>query len=320
MKAADKYLLAVCMFSTLFVGVNAQDTVKEEVVFKSGENVLSGTLVLPDSAESVPVILFMGGMYEWGDFHPQREVFIEENLEAVFPRSGVGVFYYDPRGVGDSDGRWGRATLNDFADDALAAISYLKQRKEVDPERIGIIGHGEDGWVAQIVAATAPDEVKFMVSLAGPTFDPTKQLINEYHSEYVCNGEDSTAAYDRAAQKAQSHQNWVSMISITKRWRHMKMKLEYDSAEYLREITIPALFIFGENDGQVYPSWAMEELNTVFQDSIPPNFSTFSIPGANHYFHVVSPCYKYEDESESIRKNFSFRFNEVFRSWVFGQL
>lgn len=320
MKIAGNFLLVLFMISFLSAAANAQDMVREEVVFKSGENVLSGTLVLPDSAENVPVILFMGGMYEWGDFHSQREIFIEENLEAIFPQSGVGIFYYDPRGVGDSEGRWSRATLNDFADDALAAISFLQQRKEVDPDRIGIVGHGEDGWVSQIVAATAPQEVKFMVSLAGPTFDANRQLVNEYHSEYVCNGADSTAAYDKAVQKAQSHQNWVSMISITKRWRHMKMKMEYESAQYLEEITIPALFVFGENDGQVYPSWAMEELNTVFPDSIPSNFSTFSIPGANHYFHVVSPCYDYEDESENIRRNFSFRFKEVFREWIFEQL
>jgi len=324
MKMAGNILLVWCMIPLLSIGVgagvNAQDIVREEVVFISGDNVLSGTLVLPDSAENVPVILFMGGMDEWGDFHSQRQSFIEENLEAFFPAMGIGVFYYDPRGVGDSEGRWGRATLNDFADDALAAISFLKQRKEVDPDRIGIVGHGEDGWVAQIVAATAPQEVKLMASLGGPTFDATKQLVNEYHSEYVCNGADSTAAYDKAVQKAQSHQNWVSMIAITKRWRHMRMKMEYESAKYLKEITIPALFVFGENDGQVYPSWAMEEMNTVFPDSIPSNFSTFSIAGANHYFHVVPPCYDYEDDSDTIRKNFSFRFKEVFREWIFDHL
>lgn len=320
MNIAGKFLLALLLVFYLAVGVIAQDIVGEEVVFKSGENVLSGTLVLPDSANNVPVILFMGGMYEWGDFHPQRKVFIQENLEAVFPKAGVGVFYYDPRGVADSEGRWGRATINDFADDALAAISYLKQRKEVDANRIGIIGHGEDGWVAQVVAATAPEEIQFMVSIAGPTFDATKQLVNEYHSEYVCNGEDSTTAYNKAVQKAQSHQNWVSMISITKKWRHMKMKMEHKPTQYLRDITIPALFIFGENDGFVYPEWALEELDVVFQQSIPSNFTTFSVPGANRYFHVVPPCYEYEDEVNNIRKNFSFRFKEIFRNWIFEKL
>lgn len=298
----------------------AQDTLGEEVVFKSGEVVLNGTLVLPDSARNVPVLIFMGGMYEGGEVHPQREIFIQENLEAVFPKAGVGVFYYDPRGTGESTGRWGQAAFTDFADDANAAIQYLKQRKEIDPDRIGIIGLGEGGWIAQIVAATSPRHVKLMASLAGPTFDPTRQLINEYHSEYVCSGEDSTLAYEKAVQKATSHQNWVSYLPLTKKWRHMKMKLGFKPDSYISEIEIPALFMFAENDGQVYPSWAKQSLEEIFPDSLPSNFSVYTIAGANHFFHVANKCYDYREESQSVMRSFSFNFKEVFQDWIFEHL
>lgn len=314
-----------CLAVVLIVAIStltssAQDFQREEVVFKSGEIVLSGTLVLPEVNENVPIIVFMGGMYEWGEAHPQRVSFIEENLEAVFPEMGVGIFYYDPRGVGESDGRWGRTTLNDFADDAVAAIDYLSQRKEVDPDRIGIVGHGEDAWVAQIVGATASDKVRFTASIAGPTFDPKKQLVNEYHSEYVCEGEEDSVAYEKAVQKAQSHQNWVSVIAITKKWRHMKMKLGFEPAEYLSQIDIPALFMFGGNDNHVYPEWAIEELNDVFSDQLPVNFTVYEIPNANHFFHVVPPCFDYEEEEESLMKNYSFRFRELFTEWIISNI
>lgn len=292
----------------------------EEVVFKSGDIVLNGTLVLPENAENVPVLVFTGGMLEWGDFHPQREVFIRENLEDIFPPAGIGLLYYDPRGAGESDGRWGRASLNDFADDAKAAVHYLKQRKEVDPNRIGIVGLGEGGWTAQIVAATAPEQIKLMASLAGPTFDPTRQLVNEYYSEYVCNGQDSTSAYNKAVQKAQSHQNWVSVLPLTKRWRHMKMKIGFEPEAYISKIDIPALFLFAENDGKVSPDWAMESLREIYPDSLPSNFTVHTIAGANHFFHVVPKCYDYKEESQSVQKNFSFRFKEVFQDWIFENL
>lgn len=314
-----KYLAVILIVAFTTSVSNAQDIQREEVVFKSGDNVLNGTLVLPNGEENVPVIVFMGGIYEWGDFHPQRASFIEENLETVFPKMGIAVFYYDPRGVGESDGRWGRTTLNDFADDAVAAIDFLSMRKEVDPSRIGIVGHGEDAWVSQIVGATTSDKVKFTASLAGPTFDPTRQLVNEYYSEYVCEGEDEDVAYEKAIQKAQSHQNWVSMIAITKKWRHMKMKLGFEPAQYLTQIDIPALFIFAENDGQVYPEWAIDELNTVFSNSLPSNFTVYEIPNANHFFHVVPPCFTY-DEEINIRKNYSFRFRELFTQWVISNI
>lgn len=314
-----------CLAVLLIVAISpttssAQEFQKEEVVFKNGEYVLSGTLVLPEAKQNVPILVFMGGMYERGEAHAQRASFIEKNLEAVFPDMGIGIFYYDPRGVGESDGRWGRTTLYDFADDAVAAINYLSQRKEVDPDRIGIIGHGEDAWVAQIVGATASDKVKFIASIAGPTFNPKRQMVNEYHSEYVCQGEEDTVAYEKAVQKAQSHQNWVSLIAITKKWRHMKMKLGFEPAEYLTQIDIPALFIFGENDGQVYPEWAIDELNKVFSDVLPTNFTIYEIPNANHFFQVVPPCFEYEDGKENLMRNYSFRFRELFTEWILSNI
>lgn len=319
MKRTVKYLAVILIVAISTSLSKAQEIKREEVVFKSGDNILSGTLILPEDDQNVPVIIYMGGMYEWGDFHPQRASFIDENLEAVFPKTGIGVFYYDPRGVGKSDGRWGRTSLNDFADDALAAIEFLSQRKEVDPSRIGIIGHGEDAWVAQIIGATASDKVRFTATIAGPTFDPKRQLVNEYHSEYVCDGESDEVAYDKAVQKAQSHQNWVSMIAITKKWRHMKMKIDFEPGDYLTQIKIPALFMFAENDGQVYPEWAIDELNSLFSNTLPSNFTVYEIPNANHFFHVVPACFSYEEE-ETIRKNYSFRFRELFTEWVISNI
>lgn len=319
-KTFFKMLLASILLGILPSLTIGQDIEREEVVFKSGEYVLSGTLVVPDSAADVPVLVFMGGMEDWGDFHAQREVFIRENLEAIFPKAGVAVFYYDPRGVGESDGRWGRTTFAEFADDAKAAVHFLGQRKEIDANRVGIIGHGEDGWIAQIVAASSPQRIKLMASLGGPVFDSNTQLVNLYHSEYVCAGYDSTLAHEKAVQKALSHQNWVSFLPMTKRWRHMKMKLEFDPAQYIQRITIPALFVFGENDGQVYPSWANERLNQIFPDSLPPNFTIHTISGANNYFHVTDRCFEYPDGAESVEKNFSFRFKEVLQNWIFENL
>lgn len=296
----------------------AQLYTEQEITFMSGENELSGTLVMPNDAGlgEVPILVYIGGIDEWGGFHEQREVFIEENLEAVFPAMGIGVFYYDPRGTGESEGRWGRAKLQDFADDAIAAVDFLSQQRNVDAARIGILGHGEDGMVAQYVANTAPQKVKLIASLAGPVFDYEMQLINQYHSEYICNGEENGEAYEKAVQKAQSHQNWVSVLPIINRWRHMKMKQEYVPAEQLRDIDIPALFVFAENDGDVYPSWSIEELNSIFQNDLPQNFTVYTIAGANQYFHLVDSCFEYDQRSEGVGLNSSFRFKEVLREWI----
>lgn len=302
--------------------LTAQLYTEREVTFLSGENELRGTLVMPNNVApgKVPVLVYLGGIDEWGGFHEQRAGFIEENLKTVFPAAGIGVFYYDPRGTGDSEGRWGRAKLQDFADDAIAAVDFLSQQPNVDAERIGVLGHGEDGMVAQYVANTAPQKVKLIASLAGPVFDYEMQLTNQYHSEYICNGEESGVALEKAVQKAQSHQNWVSVLPIINRWRHMKMKQEYDPAEQLQGIDIPALFVFAENDGNVYPSWSIEKLSSIFQNGLPQNFTVYTIAGANQYFHLVDSCFKYDERSEGVGLNSSFRFKEVLREWVFENI
>ncbi|MEX0720023.1 MAG: alpha/beta hydrolase [Balneolaceae bacterium] len=311
-----KVTLAVVLLCPL--GSLAQEVSKEEVIFTNEDYVLNGTLVLPASPQNVPVLLFMGGIEEWGDFHPSRESFIYENLVNIFPQNGIAVMYYDPRGLGESTGRWQRATLPDFAEDAKAAIKFLKQRQEIDSSRIGIIGHGEDGWIAQIVAADNPNDLKMMVSIGGPVFDAQTLLTNQYHNEYVCAGQDSAEAYERARQKAISHENWVSIFPLTKKWRHMKLKQDFDPAEKLKHLNVPSLFVFGENDGEVYPSWSINYLHELFPGSLPSNFNIQVIPGANHYFKVADRCY--DNEDISVHKNYSFRFNEVLRNWVFNKL
>jgi dienelactone hydrolase len=46
-------------------------------------------------------------------------------------------------------------------------VEYLKSRKEIDPKRIGLIGHSEGAMIAPMLAAKSPD-VTFIVMIAGP--------------------------------------------------------------------------------------------------------------------------------------------------------
>ena len=59
-----------------------------------------------------------------------------------------------------------QATTHDFVGDALTVLRALKDRTDIDPLRIGMIGHSEGGIVAAIAAATT-DDVAFIVMMAG---------------------------------------------------------------------------------------------------------------------------------------------------------
>jgi alpha/beta superfamily hydrolase len=81
-------------------------------------------------------------------------------------RRRIAVLRYDDRGVARSTGSFADATSADFAEDARAAVGYLRTRREVAPRKIGIAGHSEGGLIAPMVAVRDPD-VSFLVLLAG---------------------------------------------------------------------------------------------------------------------------------------------------------
>ncbi len=48
-------------------------------------------------------------------------------------RQGIAVLRYDDRGIGKSTGNFAEATHADFVEDTLAAVDWLKSRKDIDP-------------------------------------------------------------------------------------------------------------------------------------------------------------------------------------------
>lgn len=83
-------------------------------------------------------------------------------------KNGYAVLRIDDRGLGKTTGSLQGITSHDFARDVEAAIDYLKRRKEIDSNKIGLIGHSEGGLIAGITATNREQDVHFIISLAGP--------------------------------------------------------------------------------------------------------------------------------------------------------
>ena len=99
-------------------------------------------------------------------------------LADYLTRRGIAVLRFDDRGTGASTGDHGAATSEDFATDAAAGVEFLKGRKEIDPKQIGLMGHSEGGLIAPMVAAEHPDDIAFVVLLAGPGV-PGDEIMTE---------------------------------------------------------------------------------------------------------------------------------------------
>lgn len=151
--------------------------VVEEVSFDhpSEEHSLAGTLTLPEGRIVAGVALVSGsGPNDRDQTILDHKIFLV--LSDFLTRHGIAVLRYDDRGIGASTGNHHTATSADLAEDAAAAIDYLRGDARLSERPIGLMGHSEGGMIAWI--AHGMTELDFIVSLAGPGL-PIKELMIE---------------------------------------------------------------------------------------------------------------------------------------------
>jgi pimeloyl-ACP methyl ester carboxylesterase len=103
--------------------------------------------------------------------------------------AGYLVVRYDERGIGKSGGRQESAALEDFAADARAVVTYLGKRSDVDPRRIALVGYGEGGWLAMLVAARE-ERLATVVLLATPAVSGRELVLEQQQQFFERTGAD----------------------------------------------------------------------------------------------------------------------------------
>ncbi|HEX7051134.1 MAG TPA: alpha/beta fold hydrolase [Longimicrobiales bacterium] len=177
---------------------------EEQVEIEASGIRLAGTLTLPPAAGPVAAVVLISGSgaQDRDEAMAGHRPFLV--LADRLARSGVAVLRMDDRGVGGSTGSTFGTTLRERAADVLAMVRFLAARPEVDPERIGLLGHSEGGWVAPLAATQAPDEIAFLVLLAGPAQSPRDNVLSAQRAVLAGRGADeetiaAVLALNRAA-------------------------------------------------------------------------------------------------------------------------
>lgn len=155
--------------------------VSEEVAFPGGSDgvELAGTLTLPSTPGPHPAVVLLSGSGAQDRDESTRPLAAIKPfalLADALTQAGIAVLRYDDRGAGGSSGDYFGSTTQDHAADGGAAVAYLRGRDEIDPERIGLLGHSEGGLHAAMLAAQDPG-IAFVVGLAAPAVDGVSLLI-----------------------------------------------------------------------------------------------------------------------------------------------
>ena len=214
----------------------------EEVSFTNGDAVLSGTLVYPEGwngKKKVPVAIMVTGS---GLQNRDEELYGHKPFLVIsdyLARHGIATLRYDDRGAGLSTGDASKATTDDFMEDALAGLEFLRSKGKF--RKVGVIGHSEGGEIAFMLGARK--KVDFIVSLAGPGVQGDSILVLQNINALRQAGSPFTVTkeYIRASIKAQNNP-WLDYF------------IDYDPVQDIREIRCPALILNGSKDTQVEAS------------------------------------------------------------------
>lgn len=303
------------------------DTVDVNFRNKYDDVLLSGTLTSPkQKGKFAAVVLVTGsGPQDRNETLMGHEPF--RILSDFLTKNNIVVLRYDDRGVGLSQGSFINGTIENFSKDAMAAIDFLKKRPNVDPNKIGIIGHSEGGLIAELLAGQKLPSLSFIVSLAGPAIPIDSLMVSQlYRIGKVAGMSDLALAHAQEINRKnfeivksnKPHKEAMAMIldnmKIDPAQLNSTSKLELetlllpsyryfmriDPIPFIKKITIPVYAAFGSLDVQVP---AEQNLNSL-KSNLPTNPKTVlkEYEGLNHLFQKASTgaVSEYEHISETI--------------------
>ena len=324
---------------------------------KPGGVTLAGTLTVPQGTGPFPAALLItgSGAQDRDETLFQHKPFLV--IADALTRRGVAVLRVDDRGVGGTSGSVDQSTTDDFAGDVLAGIAYLKTRPEIDPGRIGLIGHSEGGLIGPLVASKSGD-VAFVVMLAGTGLPGdeilglqgrllAKALGSDEKSLDVQGGiqkammtlvkteKDPEVIRSRAREVVRDAvkdlpeavrdealaqvKDDARLDASLKRLTTpwFRYFLAYDPRPALAKVRCPVLALVGEKDLQVPPKENLREIERALKEAGNTRATVKELPGLNHLFQTCKTGST--AEYAEIEETFAASALDEVVNWVVGQ-
>lgn len=221
---------------------------------------LAATITKPANAPArAPAVVLIGGSGPTDRDEMVAGIPIFGQLAGQLANAGYMVLRYDKRGVGQSGGRPEAATLDEYANDARAAVEWLSKRKDVDKNRIAVIGHSE-GAAVGLIAASRDKKIKAAVLIAGPGTRGYELILEQQRHQLDLM---KLAPADRDARIALQRKLMDAVIS-GKGWEGVAPELRaqadspwfrslllFDPAAVIKKVRQPLLIIRADLDTQV---------------------------------------------------------------------
>lgn len=260
---------AIALLSAIPLSLRAQST--RELEFTNGDIRLAGRLYLPEGEGPFPAVIFTHGSGDAGRDNPRYR----EEAE-YFRTRGIASFVYDKRGYGASTGDWRRASFEELAEDALAALRALRSVDAVDPDHIGFRGASQSGWVLPLAASRTPD-LAFLILISPAGVSVRDQILYDARTDLEDAGYSppeverglgvtrSAMAYAAGEKDWEAHQRvldrargepWLQTAAGPTSpdhwlWSWARPLLDFEAVPIVRRLELPILVLLGEQDREV---------------------------------------------------------------------
>lgn len=280
---------------------------RHDVTFRNGDITLSGSLFTPRTPRRHAAVIFLHGSgpeTRWGTsrYYADR-----------LARSGVAALIYDKRGAGASTGDWRRATFEDLADDAIAAVRLLELRTDIDPKRVGLYGHSQGGLIAPLAAARASGAVAFLVAAA--TYPDSVWQQDVYRVERsirrqkfsdnevvramevyrvfldVARGVKPWEELETASLPVRD-ERWYKWLGIPPRenwlWAYYRGTGNFTALASWQTVRVPVLLVYGERDQLVPVSESIQKIEGAIKRAGNTAHAAILLPRAAHNLTVTT--------------------------------
>ncbi|SMO67736.1 alpha/beta hydrolase family protein [Solitalea koreensis] len=325
--------------------------VNEDISFHNTKDsvTLSGTFSHPSTSGKYPVLVLISGSgpQDRDETMADHKPFLV--IADYLVKNGFAVLRYDDRGFGKSTGSFANSSLYNFAEDAKAAVRYLKTRNDVDQKNIGLIGHSEGGYIAPMIAAQSKD-IAYIVLLAGPGIKGSDVILTQnrliraanhtpeerinQESDLIKNCTSITASGSKKNNQQLRTQfeafwNLLSPIeqqalgskeafveSRTEIWTAPWYSdfIHFDPSIYLQKVKCPVLAMNGTKDLQVEYQSNLEALSRNLSIAKNKHCTFAAMEGLNHLFQTATTGTI--DEYEQIEETFSPKALKLMSDWL----
>ena len=254
-----------------------------DVTIDTGAVTLAGTLLMPLDELPSPAVIMVpgsGAATRNGSWNMYR------NLGEHLAEHGITVLLYDKRGIGDSTGNWKSETFDERAQDVSAMVKYLQSRDDIDPNRIGLVGHSQGAYIAPLVVAKYSSDVKFIVMLAGSGEKVWDQILTNERAESIGNGLKEDEVNEKVADlegQLQFIRKVQSPCRLLKA-HYLCFVIDYDPVPALEKLTVPTLALYAELDTQVPPDVNIPLVESALKTAGNDDHTIHAFEQANHWF------------------------------------